>query len=319
MNVIAADIGGTKSLLAIVDTASGKLLHEARLMNREYPDFYSLLSTFMHSGTARVQGLYLALPAPVNSERVSLTNLHWVISSRELKARLGINQVTFINDFQAAAIGTTTLGNEQLLVLNDQPVDNTGVRVVTGAGTGLGVAYMLWQQDHYQPISSEAGHTTFAPMDDEQLALRNYLSGKYGHVSYERILSGPGIEDIFRHLGRHETIPDTLSAKWINQQASDGNATAHRTMQLFARVFGAFASNLAVTFKPRGGLYITGGVSAKTAHWLQGDEFHEAFTHKGRMSQLASATPVYLVNNENVGLQGAVQFAMTEINQESIT
>ncbi len=319
MNIIAADIGGTKSRLAIMDAASGELLHEAQLLNRDYDNFYDLLADFVDSGKQAVQKLYLALPAPINADEVKLTNLHWTISSAELESRLDIEQAIFINDFQAAAMGTTTIDKEQLLALNDQPADSNGVRVVTGAGTGLGVAYMHWQHGHHQPFATEAGHITFAPIDAEQLALRDYLAGKYGHVSYERILSGPGIEDLYCHLSRQQPSSETLSAKRVNEQASTGNETAQRAMTLFARIFGAFAGNLAVAFKPRGGLYITGGVSAKTAHWLQGDNFREAFAHKGRMSALAMATPVYLVNNERVGLQGAILFAMMDTKKEPIS
>jgi glucokinase len=319
MNIIAADIGGTKSWLAIMDAASGQLLHEARLLNQKYDNFYDLLADFIDSGKQAVKRLYLALPAPVNRDEVKLTNLHWVISATELKSRLGIAQVQFFNDFQAAALGTTTIPEDQLVILNDQPADPAGIRAATGAGTGLGVAYMHWQHGQYHPFATEAGHMTFAPADAEQLTLRDYLATRYGHVSYERILSGPGIEDLYRHLDQQKPSSGTRSAKWVNEQASAGNETAQRAMTLFARIFGAFASNLAVIFKPQGGLYITGGVSAKTAPWLQGNEFREAFAHKGRMSALAMATPVYLVNNEKVGLQGAIQFAIRDIKKESMS
>jgi len=317
MNIIAADIGGTKSWLATMDTASGQVQHESRLLNRDYDNFYDLLGDFINAGKQSVQRLYLALPAPVNTDSVKLTNLHWTISAAELRSRLDIEQTILINDFQAAAMGTTSIDRDQLLVLNDQPVDPAGVRVVTGAGTGLGVAYMHWQHGQYSPFSTEAGHTTFAPVDAEQHQLRDNLAIQYGHVSYERILSGPGIEDMYHHLSKPAPSSEKRSAQWINEQASSGNEIAQRAMRLFARIFGAFAGNLAVTFKPRGGLYITGGVSAKTAHWLQGDNFLRAFAHKGRMSGLAMATPVYLVDNERVGLQGAIQFAMIDIEKES--
>lgn len=317
MNIIAADIGGTKSWLATMDAVSGELLQESHLLNRNFANFYDLLGEFIDSGKQPVQRLYLALPAPVDTEHVKLTNLHWSISTAELKSRLHIEQATLINDFQAAALGTTTINKEQLLVLNDQPADPSGVRVVTGAGTGLGVAYMHLQHAQYRPFATEAGHMTFAPVDAEQHKLRDDLAIKYGHVSYERILSGPGIEDLYRHFSAPVPASETRSAKWINEQAANGNQTAQRSMKLFARVFGAFAGNLAVTFKPQGGLYITGGVSAKTASWLQGDDFLEAFAYKGRMSPLTMGIPVYLVNNERVGLQGAIQFAMMDMKKES--
>lgn len=319
MNIIAADIGGTKSWLATIDAASGNPAHESQLLNRDYDNFYDLLADFMESEKQTVDGLYLALPAPVNTDEVKLTNLHWTVSAAELKSMLGTTQITFINDFQAAALGTTTIPADQLLALNDQPADPTGIRAVTGAGTGLGVAYMHWQHGHYRPFATEAGHMTFAPVDEEQLGLRDYLATKYGHVSYERVLSGPGIEDLYHYLSRKDSSTETASAKWINEQARAGNQTAQRTMTLFARVFGTFAGNIALTFKPLGGLYITGGVSAKTAYWLQSDDFHEAYARKGRMSGLAMSTPVYLVNNERVGLQGAIQFATMNFNKESIS
>ena len=319
MNIVAADIGGSKSWLATIDAASGSLLNESQLLNRDYASFYDLLADFMESGRQAVDGLYLALPAPINAGEIKLTNLHWTVSIAELESRLGITQITFINDFQAAALGTTTIPGDQLLALNDQAADPTGTRAVTGAGTGLGVAYMHWQHGHYRPFATEAGHMTFAPLDEEQLGLRDYLAGKYGHVSYERVLSGPGIEDLYHYTSGKDSATQSPGAQWINEQARNGNQAARRSMALFARVFGAFAGNIALTFKPRGGIYITGGVSAKTGHWLQSDDFREAYAHKGRMSGLAMSTPVYLVNNERVGLQGAIRFATMSFNKESLS
>ncbi len=319
MNVIAADIGGTRSRLALIEAASGRLLHQAQLLNRDYDDFYALLADFIDSKKQAVQRLYLALPAPIDSNEVKLTNLHWIISSAELSSRLDMAQVKFINDFQAAALGTTTINRDRLTLLNDQPADPTGVRVVTGAGTGLGVAYMHWQHGRYQPFASEAGHMTFAPVDAEQLSLRDYLATCYGHVSYERILSGPGIEGLYSHLSQQRSSAETRSAGWVNEQASAGNERAQRAMLLFARIFGAFAGDLAVAFKPRGGLYLTGGVCARTARWLRTNHFLEAFAQQGRMSVLSTATPVYLVDNERVGLQGAIQYAMVNMKKESIS
>ena len=319
MNIVAADIGGTKSWLASMDAASGSVVHESQLLNRDYDNFYDLLADFIASAKQPADGLYLALPAPVNAETVKLTNLQWTVNAAELESRLGITQIAFINDFQAAALGTTTIPGDQLLALNDQAADPTGTRAVTGAGTGLGVAYMHWQHGHYRPFATEAGHMTFAPMDEEQLGLRDYLATRYGHVSYERILSGPGIEDVYHHLSGKDSAIETPGAQWINEQSRAGNQAAQRTMSLFARVFGTFAGNIALTFKPLGGLYITGGVSAKTAYWLQSDGFREAYAHKGRMSGLATGIPVYLVINERVGLQGAIQFAIMNFNKESLS
>lgn len=318
MSLVVADIGGTKSWLAMIDGASGRLVHEARLLNQDFSSFYSLLGNFTDSAKQIANALYLALPAPVNEDEVKLTNLHWTISAAELKSRFGMTQVTFVNDFQAAALGTTTVAADQLTVLNDQPAEPNEVRVVTGAGTGLGVSYMHWQHGRYQPFATEAGHVSFAPMDAEQLGLRQYLFTKYGHVSYERILSGPGIADLYQYLNGTQAGSSKQDAQWVNEQAAAGNETARKAMTLFARVFGAFAGNLALIFKPLGGLYITGGVSAKTASWLQSDNFLEAFAHKGRMSGLAKGTPVYLVTNERVGLQGAIQLARMNLAEESI-
>ena len=179
-----------------------------------------------------------------------------------------------------------------------------------------GVAYMHHLQTSFRAFATEGGHIDFAPKDEIQEELLDYLEKKYDRVSYERILSGPGLVDLYGFCT--EEAQHDVTAGWVNLQAMQGgDLGAVTAMRLYATIFGSFVGNIALMFRPSGGIYMVGGVTVKTAYWLQSEFFHEAYLDKGRMSSLAMQTPVYLVMDEHTGLKGIIEFARTQAMQQN--
>jgi glucokinase len=336
MEIIAGDIGGTKSWLAWVagaDYASHRLRFERRYASADFPDGESLLRQFMHDAgvAAPPDCLTLALPGAVDSGRAPLTNLDWTLDAAALQAALGIAEVRFMNDFQAAAAGVATLTGQDCLVLNPQPVEAGGVRAITGAGTGLGLAWM--QADalgQYRTFATEGGHVDFAPANTRQARLLEFTrgelgdAGKSGHVSWERLVSGLGINGIYRFCLREMMgnvaqgasrspcgiTPDILAdGARVSALAAQGDPVACAALDLFTEMYGAWVGNVALLYQPRGGLYIAGGVAIHLRDRMQSPRFMAACEDKGRMRAVVERTPIFLIINQRLGVQGAIQTA----------
>ena len=324
MHIIAADVGGTKTRLAFADAEQPRnVLYEKRYLSGEFDGFEPMLQTFIKdsgSAAAGVDTLTLALPGLVSDSSARLTNLPWTIEKQSLKDTFGIQNVYFMNDFQASAFGTGQLLEKDRIILNpgasnlnenpDALTKNT-TRVAVGAGTGLGVA---WADDDIQggkraacTHDTEGGHIDFAPIDDTQIELLQFLQQRFGHVSYERILSGAGLVSLYQFCSG--TQNDDISAEWVNNH-SKKDAAADRALSLFVQIYGAYIGNIALLFKPYGGIFITGGIAAKMLNKMQSEEFINAYLNKGRMRALVEQIAVYLVTNERVGLLGAMSEAI---------
>ena len=323
MHVIAADVGGTKTRLAFADSEEPRnVLYETRYLSSEFDGFEPMLHTFIkESGltdtsfdSSRVDILTLALPGLVSDSSERLTNLPWTIEKQSLKNTFGIKNVYFMNDFQASAFGTDQLLEEDRVILNPGVVDSdvlkkNSTRVAVGAGTGLGVAWAegATETEQLYTHDSEGGHIDFAPTDDTQIQLLQFLQKRFAHVSYERILSGDGLVSLYQFCsGKQE---QDIDAEWVNRQSKNDEA-ADRALSLFVQVYGAYIGNIALMFKPYGGIYITGGIAAKILNKMQSENFIEAYLNKGRMRALVEQIAVYLVTNERVGVLGAMSEAI---------
>jgi glucokinase len=321
MNIIAADVGGTKTRLIYADVDKpGKVLFEARYASGEFDSFEPLLETFINdsgSAASQIESLTLALPGLVTDSSARLTNLPWVIEKQSLKDAFGIKYVSFMNDFQASVLGTGQLQQKDQIVLNAgiskvADLNDNATRVAVGAGTGLGVA---WAQDDggvAHAYDSEGGHIDFAPVDDTQIRLLQFLQNRHGHVSYERILSGDGLVSLYEFCAGergNEVQRDEITAEWVNAQSQD-NAAADNAMTLFVEIYGSYIGNIAMLFKPYGGIFITGGIAAKMVERMQSEEFINAFLNKGRMRTLVEQIAVYLVTDERIGVLGAMSEAV---------
>lgn len=322
--VLAADVGGTKT--AVVLARAGRswpgIVEDRVYASQDYPAFADVIREFLALPKVRRCTLATAcicVAGPVDGHRAATTNLPWKIDAGRLARRFGIGQVQLVNDFAAAAVGVERLGATDLQRLQaGQPVEH-GARAIIGAGTGLGVALMSWDGKSYVAHASEAGHVDFAPVDELQDGLLRYLRREYGRVSYERLLSGSGLANIFRYLAQG-TPPSRAMLRALELEKDDAavvsrfglerrDAAAVQALDVFAAIYGAFAGNIALTALARGGVYIAGGIAPKIAAKLKDGTLVRAFKDKGRFSDLLSAIPLHVVMNARVGLYGALELA----------
>jgi glucokinase len=323
MNVIAGDIGGTKSWLAWVqaDGQAATVCFEHVYASSEFVSAEALLQQFLADAqqTVAPDCVCLALPGPVQADQpIRLTNLDWTLEYAALQALLNTPQLLFMNDFQAAAAGVATLTPEDYVVLNAGTVSSqtTAIRVITGAGTGLGLAWMQADPSgHFHTFATEGGHTDFAPANAQQERLLAFMRQRFSHVSWERVLSGPGVNQVYQFCLHAMTgsLPDDLRERGgaeVNSAAQAGDPIALAAMELFADIYANWVGNMALLYQPRGGLYLAGGISARIQAWLQTPRFLAACFDKGRMAGLVQQMPIYLITNTRLGLQGALAVAL---------
>lgn len=324
--VLAADVGGTKTALVLARPrhAWPAIVAEQVYPSQDYETFESVIAEFLarpetRDCDGRIASACACIAGPVEGDRATTTNLRWTIEARALSARFGIPAVRLVNDFAAVAFGIGRLAARDFEPLQPGEANEHGARAVMGAGTGLGVALMSWNGREYAVHPSEGGHADFAPVDALQDGLLEYLRGEYGRVSYERVLSGTGLAQIFDYLATREepsaAMRDAVrsasdAAAAVSEFGLEGrDPVAARALDVFAAVYGAYAGNVALTVLARGGVYIAGGIAPKIAGKLKDGTFVRAFTSKGRFSALLETIPVSIVMNPKVGLYGALDLA----------
>jgi glucokinase len=329
--LLAGDIGGTKTILRLVETLKTGLqtLSEECYPSRDFPDLVPMVQQFLATTkTATPEKACFAIAGPVVNNTAKLTNLTWFLDSKRLEQELGITSISLINDF--AAVGYGVLGLEPADLSTLQPGQQLSAPIaVIGAGTGLGQGFLIQQGDNYQVFSSEGGHADFAPRSELEFELLKYLRDKHNiqRVSVERVVSGQGIVAIYQFLRDRRIATESAdvaqivktweqeigqSEKTVDPAATIATAAlekrdrlSEQTMQLFIEAYGAEAGNLALKLLPYGGLYVAGGIAAKNLSLLQEGSFLRTFTDKGRISPLLEQVPVHIVLNPKVGLIGA--------------
>jgi glucokinase len=322
MELIAGDIGGTKSWLAwATHGAQGtqQLRYEQVYPSAQFDSAEALLQRFAADAASAAVApaappdrMVLALPGPLNTQCMRLTNLDWTLDRAVLQSALAIPDIRFINDFQAAAAGVATLTETDMVALNPCPAEPGGVRAITGAGTGLGLAYMLADAaGRYRSHDTEGGHIDFAPANAMQARLLAYLRTDYGHVSWERVVSGSAMNDLYRFCCAERGLPLPLPARPLDgaalaQRAEAGDVAAMTALDLFVEVYGAWVGNVALLYRPRGGLYIAGGVATHMLERMRSPRFMAAAADKGRMRGVVERTPIFLVTCKRLGVQGAL-------------
>lgn len=326
--VLAGDIGGTKTLLQLAEVDGGgspRAIVERRFDSRAHGDFNAVVGEFLRAAQGApakpIAAACFGVAGPIQEGRARITNLTWSIDAAALGAEFGIPAVHLINDFAAVGFGIEALPPQDLATLQAGAADACGTRAVIGAGTGLGEGILVWERGHYRALPSEGGHVDFAPRDDEQIGLLRYLQARFGHVSYERIVSGSGLETIYQYVVDAALEAPTKAlvvalrdaadrAAVISGYAMDGrDPAAGRALDMFVSIYGAQAGNLALTLLATGGVYVAGGIAPKIAAHLARGGFVRAFCDKGRFSDLMRNMPLHVVMNPNVGLIGAVQVA----------
>jgi glucokinase len=324
--LIAGDIGGTKTLLALCEKDVRAPVFERRYGSHDDADFPSLLGRFLEDARGalrrRVQAerACFGIAGPVLGDHVKVTNLPWEINARALERVFGISSVRLLNDFAAAAHGVEALEDDDLVTLQSgEPIAN-GPRVVLGAGTGLGVAYMMTDGEHYRVIAGEGGHAGFAPADDDQIGLWRHVHAGSSRVELEHVLSGSGLARIYEYLRAARRHPESVVVARELVEGDSAAAIAHTAMErkdplasaaldLFVAIYGAAAGDLALGVVARGGVFIAGGIAPKILPRLSAGGFLAAFNAKAEFEALMRQMPVRVVTNEKLGLIGAAHCA----------
>lgn len=348
--ILAGDIGGTKTHLALFDWTTERVepLRLETFHSADYASLDEMLAEFLlppkppvpidelesaqikqeesvceaqPQEPVKVDAACFGVAGPVIQNRCHTTNLPWVIEGESLAKQLNIPHVRLLNDLEAMAHGVQLLRPDELAALNaGMPPEEKRAIALIAAGTGLGECIMFWDGTKYKPMPSEGGHADFAPNSDSEIELLRYIRGQYLHVSYERVLSGPGLHAIYEYVRDTKKNEPT----WLAEKIKAGNPAAEiaeaglkkqadiakQTLDLFASIYGAEAGNLALKAMAVNGLYLGGGIAPKLLDKLKDGTFMKAFTNKGRYKRLMSNIPVRVVMNEHAGLIGAASAAV---------
>jgi glucokinase len=328
--ILAGDVGGTKVHLALYSFDSGKLkaLREQKFPAHGFANLDDVVKRFLGAEGDRpaenkdeIAAACFGCPGPVRDGHLKLTNLPWTLDARDLQASLGIQHIFLINDLEANGYGIPELAPKSIFTLHSADGAAVGHRGLVSAGTGLGEALLIWDGKLHRPIPSEGGHCDFAARNDREIALLQYLRRTLnGRVSFERVVSGLGIKNIYSYLRDVEKLyepqwlKDRLAAEdpnaVIGACAEDGSSSiCFETMKMFAAAYGAEAGNVALKVLAMGGLYLGGGIAPKILKTLQNGAFVQAFLDKGRLSPLLQSIPVRVILDDTCALLGAAAYA----------
>lgn len=337
MIILSGDIGGTNTRLQLAEfspTGEIKVIVRSQYLNKDFTSFIDIMAAFFEKAQVKPEellGVCFGVAGPIIDNKIRLTNLPWVIDAFEIKAKFGLG-VELINDFFAIGYGIETLEAQSIDILQKGELKSNDVKAFIGAGTGLGVGFMIYNQGNYVVHASEGGHVDFAPSDDLQMDLWRFLKKKYHHVSCERVLSGPGLINIYNFLCSSRAIAEKENSELRNLIDNPAgidlasaiseyailyeDAIARRALEVFLSIYGAIVGNLALTFLPFGGIYIASGIALKLLSQIKKDHFLAMFNDKGRMSKLMNKIPLYVVLDVDVGLRGAAVYLYKKIKYQ---
>ncbi len=324
--LLAGDLGATKTSLAIYLPEAGPrhALKEATFSSDRYPNLESLVREFLQQVGVPVKTACFGVAGPVVAGRASITNLGWVMEEQQLAEALHLSAVRLLNDLQAIGYGIPSLGTDDLYVLNEGQAVQGGAKAIVAPGTGLGEAFLTWEGRRYESHPTEGGHTDFAPTDQLQAGLLQYLLERYDHVSYERVCSGMGLPNIYTYLrdSGYANEPAWMSEELAKAEDAtpvivNAALSQERTCELcqatldtFISILGAEAGNLALKVLATGGVYLGGGIPPRILSALDGGTFTQAFKAKGRFREFMSQLPVYVILNAKVALLGAARVGL---------
>ena len=320
MKVLAGDIGGTNSRLALCQVTNGRVtpIAEQTFPSAAYPSLAEVVRTFLAAQGTDVRSACFGLPGPVRGRRAQLTNLPWLVDADSVERELGLDAVWLLNDLESYAYGLGTLEPGALRTIKPgTPLPRSNAALIA-AGTGLGEAGLAWDGRAQRPFATEGGHSDFAPSTPLEDELLVHLRGQHGHVSWERVVSGPGLVAIHGFLRAHAgaaepswmEVPKSEQPALVakhGREGSDEHCVA--ALDLFLGLYGAEAGNLALKHLATGGLYVGGGIAPKLADMIGASPFVDRFLAKGRMAALLEDVPVYLVLDDHTGIWGAASYA----------
>lgn len=322
--ILAGDVGGTKVHLALYSFDHGQLAHvrDEKFPAHDYAGLEVIVQKFLsESERPDITAACFGVPGPVRNGRLKLTNLPWLLDSRELSQQLGIAHLFLINDLEANGYGIPELNADQIFTLNTGDASAVGNRALVSAGTGLGQGILVWNGKTHLPLASEGGHADFAPRNELEIDLLRYLiRALNGRVSFERVVSGLGIKNIYSFLRDEKGMEEPA---WLKErmQSEDPNAVigeigeqganelCAKTLEMFATSYGAESGNMALKVLSVGGMYLGGGIAPKILKTMQKGAFMQAFTDKGRLSDLLIKTPVRIILESRCALMGAAAYA----------
>jgi glucokinase len=325
--ILAGDIGGTSTRLAFFE-GTPERLQAVRIeifASAQFSGLAEIVGKFLGAHQHSVDAVCFGLPGAVVNGRVETTNLPWLVDARQMASDLGLRSITLINDLFANAHGIALLEESDFVVLNPGVPNSTGNRALISAGTGLGEAGLYADgRGGYYPFPSEGGHVDFAPRNELEMDLLRYLLGRFDHVSYERVLSGPGLYNIYQFLreaGRGE------EPAWLAEQILQGDPSAAisksalegtsaicvQALDIFVSLYGAEAGNLALKVLATGGTYVGGGIAPKIIRKLSSTAFMKSFSAKGRIGGVLKDIPVRVITNDKAALLGAGRVAALEL------
>ncbi|MBI3089285.1 MAG: glucokinase [Candidatus Tectomicrobia bacterium] len=320
--ILAGDIGGTKTLLASCEPAAPRplVVHRESYASREAAGLAELVRRFRGKHPGAIEAACFGIAGPIQGGRSETPNLPWVVEAGELARLLGLPQVSLINDLEATAYGIAALDEGELVTLNPEGEARPGNAAVIAAGTGLGEAVLYWDGQRHQPFATESGHADFAPRTCREMELLRFLGKEFPRVSYERVISGPGLFRTYRFLRawRGDAEP-----AWLTAELQEGDPSAVVTevalarrdvvcedaLRMFVACYGAEAGNLALRCMAVGGVYLGGGIAPKILPALREAGFMAAFTAKGRFTDFLRRVPVRVICNEETALLGAARRA----------
>jgi glucokinase len=322
--LLAGDIGGTKTVLALFSREEGAhtILQKKKYRSKKYDSLDDIVREFTAEFQADIEAASFGVAGPVQHNRVQVTNLPWVVDGRTLSDTLGGATVHLLNDLQAIANAIPILQPEDLRTLQTGETDPTGAIGVIAPGTGLGEAFLVWNGRNHQAYPTEGGHTDFAPRNELEFGLLQYLRQKYNRVSYERVCSGIGIPNVYAYLrdsGRAaetEAIAAQLAEAddWtpviVNAAVAGESPLCQATLDLFISILGAEAGNLALKLLTTGGIYIGGGIPPRILPQIEASDFLASFQQKGRFSPLLAKMPVHIILSPQAALYGAARDAL---------
>ncbi len=323
---LAGDIGGTKTRLAAY-TIKGKnfeCIKQQKFFSKKYPNLRSILKEFLQGETWKVHRACFGIAGPVRKNTIHATNLPWIVDAKQLSSALSIETVLLINDLEAHAYGVKLLAKRDFFVLNEGDPSIEGNQAMISAGTGLGEAGLYFDGKKHHPFACEGGHGDFGPQNELEDELLKHLRVKFQHVSYERILSGPGLCNIYQFLIEtkrerekadiFEKIHRGNSASLISEMGVDKTSPAcMRALELFVSIYGSEAGNLALKMLALGGVFIGGGIAPKILQVIKQGSFMERFKKKGRFCELLSQIPVKVSLNDQTALLGAFYCASISV------
>jgi glucokinase len=322
--ILAGDVGGTKVHLALYNFAGGELkpVRDEKVPAQEFATLDAVVRNFLKPGEReQIVAACFGCPGPVRNGRLKLTNLPWTLDQQDLAKSLGIQHIFLINDLAANGYGIPELAPASIVTLHQGDPAEVGHRGLIAAGTGLGEALLIWDGKTHRPIPSEGGHCDFAARNDREIALLQYLRKTLnGRVSWERVVSGIGIKNIYAYLRDVEKMeePAWLSDRMksedpnavIGQCSDDGSSDlCTQTMQMFAAAYGAETGNIALKVLAAGGMYLGGGIAPKSLKTLSAGGFIQAFLDKGRLSPVLESIPVRVILDDTCALLGAAAYA----------